>query len=157
VLIVGGFVAAERFDPTRGESTDAGQMAMARSNHSATPLPDGQVLIAGGLDNDNRALVSCELYDPETNTWTLAPGMTTARSRHTAVLLPDGRVLVAGGQGGPNDRPVPLASAEIFDLRRGEWSPVASMAAARVWHVAALLDGGGILVAGGAGDESEHL
>ena len=72
-------------------------MATARDYHTATLLPDGRVLVAGGFDNDKRPLASAEVYDPSNGTWTAAGSMKVARVAHTATLLPDGRVLVAGG------------------------------------------------------------
>ena len=66
-----------------------------RSSHTATILPDGKVLVAGGY---NRAyLNSAELYDPLLNTWPTLTSMNTAREYHTATMLPNGKVLVAGG------------------------------------------------------------
>jgi hypothetical protein len=72
-------------------------MTDARYLHTATLLPDGRVLVAGGAFTDGRA--SAELYDPVTGTWTPTGSMTTGRLAFAATLLPDGRVLVAGGGG----------------------------------------------------------
>jgi hypothetical protein len=71
-------------------------MTQARHDQSATLLPDGRVLIAGGSDGQN-ALSSAELYNPATGTFTPAGSMGAARD--TAVLLKDGRVLMIGGEG----------------------------------------------------------
>ena len=65
--------------------------------HTATLLPTGKVLVAGGSMHD--ALSSAELYDPATGTWT-ATGSLAPHARHTATLLPSGKVLVAGGNDG---------------------------------------------------------
>lgn len=46
-------------------------MAGVRDGHSATLLPDGKVLVAGGgssSDGDNGPLASAELYDPDSGT-----------------------------------------------------------------------------------------
>ena len=64
--------------------------------HTATLLPNGKVLVAGGL-NAAAFLASAELYDPASGTWTATGSLTTARDVHTATLLPNGKVLVAGG------------------------------------------------------------
>ncbi len=77
-----------QFEPT-------GSLATARVVHTATLLPNGKVLVAGG---DNcETLASAELYDPASGTWTTTGSLATARYGHTATLLPNGKVLVAGG------------------------------------------------------------
>ena len=83
-----------------------GSMATARAFHTATLLPDGEVLVAGGGEPGP---ASAELYDPGTGTWTATASMSTGRAYHTATLLPDGRVLVAGGMGAGR------GSAELYD------------------------------------------
>ncbi len=66
-------VAAGGWTPT------AGSLSTARMNHTATLLPNGQVLVAGGLGNGG-ALASAELFDPATGRWTAtAGGMNAAR------------------------------------------------------------------------------
>jgi uncharacterized protein YjbI with pentapeptide repeats len=87
-----------------------GAMATARDHHTATLLPTGQVLVAGGVEVGG-ILASAELYDPATGQWTAAGTMITARINHTATLLRTGQVLVAGGDGGNNF----LASAELYE------------------------------------------
>ena len=72
-------------------------MSVARSCHSATLLPNGKVLVAGGQGSDFNALASAELYDPASGSWTATGSLNTARGAHTATLLPNGMVLVAGG------------------------------------------------------------
>ncbi len=75
-------------------------MNVARSRHTATLLPDGTVLVAGGLTGNLGNVVttpSAEIYNPNTGTWRLTSSMSAPRSRFTATLLPNGKVLVAGG------------------------------------------------------------
>ncbi len=71
-----------------------GSLATARADHTATLLPNGKVLVAGG---SSCVLASAELYDPASGTWTATGSLATARDLHTATLLPNGKVLVAGG------------------------------------------------------------
>ena len=78
-----------------GVFTNTGSLNIGRSQHTATLLPNGKVLVAGVVDNNNNALASAELYDPVNGTWTATGNLNTARYLHTATLLPNGKVLVA--------------------------------------------------------------
>ncbi len=70
-------------------------MAVRRALHTFTLLPDGKVIVAGGLGAG--VLSSAELYDPATGIWSTTGTMVSSRYIHTATLLPSGKVLVAGG------------------------------------------------------------
>src|SRR5436190_11413947 len=74
-----------------------GHLLSPRARHSATVLPDGTVLIAGG--HKGSGLVETpEVFDPGTNTFTPFTIVgATARQGQSATLLLDGRVLVVGG------------------------------------------------------------
>lgn len=121
-----------------------GSMTTARQGHTATLLPNGKVLVAGGLGNT--VLASAEIYDPVAGTWTPTGSLTTARYLHTATLLPNGKVLVAGGSDSAGDS---LASAEVYDPVAGMWAPTGSLTTTRFLHTATLLPIGEVLVAGG--------
>jgi N-acetylneuraminic acid mutarotase len=121
------------------------QIGTARRFHTATRLPNGEVLVAGGY-NESGYLTSAELYDPATATWIATGSLSGARASHTATLLPNGKVLVAGGEttGGAS-----LAGAELYDPSTGTWSPAGAMATTRSGHTATLLPNGNVLVASG--------
>jgi hypothetical protein len=107
ILIVGGttccpyhwFNEAELYDsvsqtwtPTSGKTTPA--------NGRAVLLPDGKVLVAGGVKGTqptSKSVADAELFDPATGTWSATPSMSTDRDNHTLTLLASGQALVAGG------------------------------------------------------------
>ena len=130
-----------------GTFAPTGSMTIARSLHSATLLPNGQVLVAGGTSSAKGDLASAELYDPGTGTFRPAGTMTTARRLHSATLLPGGRVLIVGG----DVNGAALASAELFDPATGIFSATGSLLTARSGHAAILLATGNVLVVGGYG------
>ena len=79
----------------QSEWTPTGSMGSTRAAHTATLLPNGLVLVAGGTSLGYTS--SSELYDPATEVWTETGSMTTARTHHTATQLSNGLVLVTGG------------------------------------------------------------
>jgi len=109
---------SEVFDPDSGAWMQTMPLAAARSWHTATLLPNGNVLVAGGFQYlpayQFVTLNSAEQFDPNAATWTSISSLDTARSGHTATLLSDGSVLVAGGwTTGVDDTPT-LDSAELL-------------------------------------------
>jgi hypothetical protein len=163
VLVLGGsddlenpLATAEIFDPATDKFTPTGSMRTARSSHadafSATYLPDGRVLVAGGVDINSKTLASAEIYDPTTGKWSATGSMTTPRGSPRAVRLADGRVLVLGGELMTESGGVPLSSAEIFDPASGQFSATGSTSVARDGALAVLLQDGRVLVAGGVAD-----
>ena len=83
--------------------------------HTATLLPDGTVLAAGGAPDETTMVTAAELYDPATRSWTTAPQLLEARGGAKAVLLLDGSVLIVGGVGAGGDS---LASVERYGTTR---------------------------------------
>jgi large repetitive protein len=128
--------------------TVTGSMATPRWGHTATLLPNGKVLVAGGY-HDDVALTSAELYDPGTGTWATTGSMTVhAGGNFTATLLANGRVLVAGGGEG-GDLYQPTGAAELYDPETGTWTATGSLNTPRSAHMAVQLQDGTVLVAGG--------
>ena len=165
VLVMGGFnpdpdypdtiVMVELYNPNTNTWTPVSQMTEARSGFTATLLPGGKVLVAGGGNT-----ISAQLYDPlndpylnssidpNSNPWSAtAHPMIVNRSSHTATALVNGKVLISSGINisAGNE----ISSAELFDPVLGTWSATGSMSAVRQSHAATLLTDGAVLVTGG--------
>lgn len=85
----------------------AGSLAFSRTMHNSTVLPNGQVLVTGGLGRgavftDVDARYEAELYTPSSSggpgTWQTVAALEEARTYHSvSILMTDGRVFVGGG------------------------------------------------------------
>ena len=138
--------SAELYNPATETWSFTGSTTTPRYGyHTATLLPNGEVLVAAGYDAIGHISANAELYDPATGTWTATGSLVTARQDHTATLLANGKVLVAGGTNNGV-----LASAELYDPATGNWTPTGSMNVARWRHTATLLCDRRVLVTGGA-------
>jgi hypothetical protein len=169
VLIAGGYMidasnlnffttlsSAEIYDPNTGTFTPTGNMTTPRGEHTATLLPDGRVLIAGGGIANGGALAdptlaSAELYDPGTGAFTATANMNAARWSATATLLDNGKVLIAGGGVGSGGGAEFPASAELYDPSQGIFITTGNMAAPFA-DTATLLPSGKVLITRGNPD-----
>jgi large repetitive protein len=162
VLAAGGFnncdddfcsdtSSAELYNPATGKWTQTGSMQGAREQQSATLLPDGEVLVAGGLNEGGSCCgqfeySTAELYNPAAGTWAPTASMAAKHAGQTATLLPGGWVLVAGGG---------TSVAEIYEPGPGIWVSPGAMSTVRTHQTATLLPNGRVLVAGGDGPDGQ--
>jgi hypothetical protein len=133
-------------DDLAGAFSLTGTPTAGRIFDAATKLPDGTVLIAGGLATDVFPSRSAERYDPASGTFTLTGSLGSPRRLYTATLLPNGKALLAGGVGDGNSA---LNSAESHDPATGAFSPTGDMSTPRSSHKATLLADGSVLITAG--------
>ncbi len=169
VLVAGGnqtdygdplhsLAAAELYDPATGTFNVTGSMPSARDSNTATLLPNGKVLIAGGFSFSGGALSSALLYDPASGTFSSTGSMITKRFDHTATLLPNGKVLITTGWTLDVSTGVtgPVSSAELYDPSSGTFSATGSLARERRSARETPLSNGNVLITGGS-DDSNNL
>lgn len=148
-------VAASPLHPAtaarNGSVAMVGHMLEPRSGHIATLLPNGNVLIAGGMRRNQDFYKSAELYDPTNNTFHPTGELNEPRVSPIAVLLKSGKVLVVGGWIGHGC----TNSAEVYDPSTGRFTLLtAKMTAVRGDARGTLLDDGDVLITGGADHDS---
>ncbi|MBK8214825.1 MAG: hypothetical protein IPK71_13885 [Myxococcales bacterium] len=133
-------------DPLWGRT---GSLAVPRAQHTATRLPNGHVLVAGGYDDvARRDTASAELYDPASGTFAATEPMSIPRRSATAVDLVGGSVAVIGGELGLGP-PTVLASTERYDPTTGRWSAGTTLAIGRSGPTVTRLRTGEVIVVGG--------
>ncbi len=128
-----------------------GTLNINRQVHTATLLPSGKVLVAGGKTSGGNPLISSELYDPVSESWTVTGNLHLSRWGHAAVLLGNGKVLVVGGTGAES-------SAELYDPVSGTWTVTGNLHSAKVQQTdpppgLVVLGNGKVLAVGGGSAE----
>jgi hypothetical protein len=155
VLVAGGFNgfqdflgSSELYDPASGTWRGTGPMVIPRISATTTLLPNGRVLVAGGVGK-GPFLAAAEIYNPLTGNWTATGSMRDVRWLAAASLLPNGKTLIAGGATGGSI--IGIKGVELFDSVTGIWTPTSPMANERCTFTLTLLPNGKVLAAGGFG------
>jgi len=134
--------SAELYNPATGKFSATGKMATARMYESATLLPNGKVLVSGGLNvykprlRYATATATAELFDPTNGTWSSAGRMNAMRSYHSSTILQNGKVLVVGA-----------GTADLYDPATNTWTATAPPASKYTGNPAVMLQNGKVLVA----------
>jgi hypothetical protein len=157
VLVLSGIgspaaqASAEFWDPARRAFTPAAGPHHPRESATATTLPDGTVLVVGGLQWGT----STEIFDPVHDTWTDGPSLSVGRYAHTATLLTPNAVAALTGMGevvvtgGMDDHNAPIATTEVYDTASHLWRRVGDLRQPRYWDTATALPDGRLVVTGG--------
>jgi N-acetylneuraminic acid mutarotase len=147
VLVASGFTTdggpftytrtAELFNPQNNTWSFVGAPVTDRGGHTATLLPDGRVLLAGG----NRAGdVVAELFLPLTNTFRATLNSPNdSRIFHAAVVTRAGTVLLAGGYAGQAEQFIP--TTETFVHAGGCPDPGLGLSESAIYPTLTLLPG----------------
>ncbi|HYO52841.1 kelch repeat-containing protein [Archangium sp.] len=160
VLLAGGFQAglddvrstlssAELFDPVTGSLAQVPALGSPRAFHTATRLPGGKVLLAGGEVESVEGTVpvrSARVLDVAQGTST-GVELPVARSHHAAAVDSGGRVLFVGGVGAGG---AVVAEAEGYDSGTGQVFSVSTPVPRVGLGVMPVQDGRRIAVVGGS-------
>jgi hypothetical protein len=163
VLVVGGTDAAgapvavaELFKPLSGDlanpATFAPAMIVPRRGHRAELMPDGSVLVIGGVDATGQPVLTLERFVIDAgfvSSGELPPNAGVVDI--TTTRLPDGRILIAGGRATPGGAAVDTAVIARLDIVNGAVDVVQTdrLAAARAGHIAVPLCDGTVWISGG--------
>jgi RHS repeat-associated protein len=139
-------------DPQSKERVPVANLTQARAWQSATLLPDGRVLVLGGVDERGRLVGPAEVIDVTQGTSNALPELHwQPRAGHSATLVDDNTVVVAGGLAGAT----PLETIEAISLEAATATPAGTLDEPRAFHSARLLASGGIELWGGSGRNGE--
>jgi|GEM_PF-2462949 len=146
-------------------SQECSQLPDGLQGASVTPLPDGDVLIAGGVKIDGGAryyYANLYLYNSRTGTFEEIPIDDTineygTRAYHTATLYnkgtddkPEWKVLIVGGETYINGKTASISTAEIYDVATKKVEFLTStLEEGRMYHTATLMQNGKIVIIGG--------
>ncbi|MDP6849981.1 MAG: kelch repeat-containing protein [Planctomycetota bacterium] len=161
--------SAEIWDPATGVWTLLPPMNKYRAAQSASLLPDGRVLIAGGTEGSGAheltdvadllgsSLKQTEYLDPSTLTWSNGPNLPEPKAGHGCVTLADGRILMSGGITYTTIFGIRIPDfsnqASIYDPATGNFSNAGSIGIKRALFAETLLPSGEVAIFGGAGGD----
>lgn len=130
----------------------AAPMNETRVESGIALLPDGRVLVAGGINDTlvisdwgQPASKTCEIYDPVVDTWSYTDSLQSPRNFVRLVTLDDNHVLSVGGE---FDQ-YALYDSEIYNVYTGTWNLTDSMSSPRIVTEVVKLPGGGVMSIGG--------
>jgi N-acetylneuraminic acid mutarotase len=160
IIVMGGFLGSNPFDPTNSVEaydpasdtwTSVAPMTFGRDRLAASVGSDGRIYAIGGDIGDNPfSYRSVEAYDATTNTWTLVANMAVPRHSLGAALGPDGRIYAVGGA----NENVPAAATDVEAYTApasapAAWTAVTPLPSGRWGLAEAVTQDGAVVVAGG--------
>lgn len=149
------------FDPTSDTFTATGAMPQARGWHHAASLPNGQVLVAGGVDDQLTTIKSTATFDPASGQWQAA-GNSGPHTHGALVTAGQQTVIVAGcdityTQNGPQLNALASPIAERYDAQARTFGQAGNNVGDRVYYAGAASSAGKAVFAGGLGVQGQNL
>ena len=139
-------------------------MPEALHGHRSVLLPDGNILICGGINAAGDAVNSAYIYDNETGDYRKVASMANARAYHSLVAVPgddEVSIFVIGGYSGNSGNYSSVRSVERVNYRNGQvninWINVGNMDIGRGDLRAAWDKSGRIIISGGINQSSGAL
>lgn len=143
-------------------TTTVNDLNHARRSHTASLLPDGTVIVAGGsigfeMGSTNPPGTLCELYNPSLKSWANGNSLHSMRKGHTATVLADGSVVLVGGKNNSGTTATGVTAIESYDPQNPQalWEELgialsnAPINLTRYAHSATLFEGDRLVVMGG--------
>lgn len=155
-MVSNATASAELFNPATGSWSPTTSLPSARTGHSAAILPDGRVLVAGGVQSGFLGiptfLTSASRYNPGTNAWNSTASMGgVGRAISSVATLADGRVMLSGGVTANIVALTATAVADVSIYNNGtnSWQNGPTLALGRYGHTLVTIPGGDLVAAGG--------
>jgi len=157
IVVMGGYDASYARLNDVWRSTDQGatwtEMTAeaawsGRTEHASVALPDGSIVVMGGIDDSSQWLHDVWRSTDQGATWTqmTANAAWSARYGHTSVALADGSILLMGGADGDHAGDVWRSTDQ-----GATWTQMTAEAEwpARVFHNSNALPDGSVVIIGG--------
>ena len=155
---------SDLWDPSSGTWTSAAPMITARTAFVGMPLPNGDMLVAGGCTATNctqindagaclatlctQTTATTERYSYKDQTWIASSALSLPRASLMGAPVGSGDAIVTGGC----DVGACTTSTERWSAATNSWSAKAPLPAARGFASATVLADGRVLVIGGCAD-----
>ena len=163
VLIIGGITAygnppadgtALIYDPSTNTWQTMAPMEIPRYLTESVKLPNGDVLVAGGVLVKSSEVISnaVEIYDPDKNTWRTAASLANARYTFTLKLLPNGQVIAISGSRAWDccwSENTMVHEIELYDPSTNRWQTIGTLPKPSAYATSTQLRDGRIWIAGG--------
>lgn len=131
---------------TNYTATPSYDLKFSRTQHTATLMGNGEVVIIGGRGFDGALETIYDNGELYINKKVISNAMSSSRYLHTSTLLDDGRILVVGGLNATNQA---TNTSDFYNVSTNSFSSGPKVNISRYAHTATKLNNGKVLIAGG--------